>query len=270
MAIDLNDLANSLGKTASDQDYFNGLKAQQVPAFQGLTGPDGKLLPQYQLNAKGDIGYNSNLDALNAKLNGINLNRQPLDQLEQYASSTGNSPWADLQLQQEALQRGQQMDSTAAGNNSGIAKAYSGLATRGGVSAGARERIATQGAKDLMTSRQGVNQAGDTARLGIMSTDAAQKLATMQQLPGMEINALQPELQKTSAWTDLANSENQQKTALAENNRQYATGVDQANIASQTANTTNLNAYNMAKYQEQMKAWGADRTATATEKSGKK
>lgn len=269
----MQDILNQLGfanMDSSTKDYFDKLQPQQVPGFIGATGPDGKLLPQYQLNAQGPVSYKGNLDSLNQMLQGIQLNKNPLNKLEDYATSTSNSPWADLQLQMEQQQRGKQLNDAAANSNAGVAKAYSSLAAHGGASAGARERIAGQSEKDLMNTRQGINQAGDTNRLGIMSTDASNKLQTLQGLPAAEVAALQPDLQKSNLWSQMATTDSQNTLNADLSNRAYQTGVDQSNIQNLLGNNTALNAYNMAKYSEQMKAWGSQQTANATEKSGKK
>lgn len=79
------------------------------------------------------------------------------------------SPWMQMQLDKEAMMRGANMDSAVKGALSGTGQMQANLAMTGGLSSGARERIARSGARDLNLARQGVNLQSGVNRLGIQS-----------------------------------------------------------------------------------------------------
>lgn len=240
------------------------------PTFNSILGSDGKLLQQYLLQAFPDVNFSSNIDELKQQLSQISANPDALNKLRAIGLSDDSSPWAKLQLQQETADRGQNMDNAAALSDSGLAKGFSALSTHGGATAGQRASLAKQSAKDLMTGRQQVNFAGDTARNKIMSTDESNKMDILKALPGMEVQALQPELQKTSLWSNMADSEAARKQALDLTNRAYQTDVQKTNIGNTLSGVNALNAFDMDKYKTKMADYSAYRTAVATQNSGKK
>jgi len=79
------------------------------------------------------------------------------------------SPWMQMQLDKEAMMRGANMDNAVKGSLSGAGQMQANLAMNGGLSSGARERIARSGARDLNLARQGVNLQSGVNRLGIQS-----------------------------------------------------------------------------------------------------
>ena len=58
---------------------------------------------------------------------------------------------------------------------------------------------------------------------------------------------------------------NQMQIGDMQNERQYQTGLQQSNIQTRLQDLQNRQNYDLTKYQEQMKAYGADQTAKATE-----
>lgn len=259
---------NLPGSAADQASAYNNMPT--MPDFQGILNPDGTLQSKYAITGAPAIQYNSNLPQFQNQLNAIQLNKQPLNQLEQFASSTEDSPWAKLLKQQQTMQQQNQMDSAGRQENAATGTAYSNLGVHGGATSGARERIATDAARNLMTGRQGIQSQGAQAQLGIGAQDAQNKLQTLQGLPAAEIAALQPELQKTGMWGQLANSENNAQIGLAENNRAYDTGVQEFNTGNSLKGLDALNQYNLSKYGTQMQGWAANQTANAQQNSGKK
>lgn len=197
---------NEKQKAANDP-YLNWVRnfdPSQMPGRESAIDPaTGQFKSGYELMAGADVAYDPNI---------------------------ASSPWMKMLLDQEGIQRGAQIDNASKLANAGQSQAFSSLATRGGVSAGARERIARGSARDLMMGRQDINRQGDLSRLGLLTT-------------GMEKQA-----------------------GLDMQNRAYKTDVDAKNIATRLADLTSANQYNLGKYQTQAQAWGADRTAQAQEK----
>lgn len=126
------------------QQQYEDQKAQQIaswnaqieqgPKFQSLLGANGQLQDAYRLNQA--------------------------------------SPWLALQNQRQAVEQQAAADSAARQASSGNAQAFSNLAMRGGISSGARERLAQSGTRGLNAARQGVQRAGEQNRLAIQGQGA--------------------------------------------------------------------------------------------------
>lgn len=243
------------------KDFFesdNYKKMQELmPGYEGLRNPDGSLKNQFSLNPGADVGFKSNLDDLNTRLGGINLNKDALNALRGEGLRSAGTPSAWGQM---AMSQG--MDAAGSQGNAAMSSAMSALASRGGVNKGARERIAMRGGRDTMMAKQKVG-------MDVGMQDESNRLGILQALPGMEVQALQPELQKTSMWSNMADTEAARKQGLDLANRDYSTGVQKFNIGNAAADVQNKQGFDMSKYQEIMKAWGADRTAAAQESAGK-
>ncbi len=147
--------------------------------------------------------------------------------LKQQAFAQGDSPWAQLQNQKLALEQSGLMDQAAKQGTQAMSQAQSQLAMSGGLSGGARERMARQGARDLMVARQGISRQGATGRMGIQEGDIDRK----QSLLGNFANAEQAS-QQGNIQTAMGDIQNQ---ALFDSNR----------------------------YNQQMQAWGAKQAADA-------
>jgi hypothetical protein len=246
----------------TDADFKKQLSAATLPDYKSILDPNGQIQSPYKVNA-GDIFGGSHLDQLMQQLQGINYNTSGIDALRARATGTGQSPWATMMLEKQGLDQGNAMDAATKAGNVGLSKAYSGLASHGGLSSGAALNLARKGMRDTAGSRMAVGRQGMTDRLGILTQDEATKNDLLKGLPGAEATALAPSLQKANMWASMADTE--------------AGRQQQANTAAVSANQTAAlkdkgasDDWLMQKYQEQMKAWGADRTATAQENSGKK
>lgn len=227
------------------------------PGFQSLIDPKtGKLGANYQVEAAP-----SNMPALEQMLAGIQLNTQGLDKLrgEALREAGTDSVWAQIARQQQAMEEQSVLDKAARAGAASTASAFSNLARRGGTSAGARERLASGGALNLMRGRQDVAMEGAKARANISATDEGNRLSLLRELPGMEVAALQPGLQKTNIWAQMAGQESAQKF-----------DANKFNVSNLIGERDKRADFDMGKYAEIMKAWGADRTAQAQENSGKK
>lgn len=211
-----------------------------MPEYGSIRNADGTLQDPFKL------GFTSNMPELQQQLAGINLDTRGLDALRTEGLRPAGTPsaWAQMMLSK-------QMGDAAAQNQAGVSSAMSALASRGGVSRGARERIASKGARDLMMSRQ-------KAGMDVGLADEGNRLDILKMLPGAEVAALQPALAKTNIWASMANTEAARQQ-----------DASKFNIANAAADLKGKNDYALAKYQETMKAYGADRTAQAQENAGK-
>lgn len=236
--------------------------------FQTMLDESGNLLSNFQIKKAGNVGFSSSLSDLDKRLSGIQLDKRGLEALRERGLSTGDSSWAKLMLEKQAMEEQDQLGKAVRENASSRAGAIGSLARSGGASSGARERLAAGGARDLDMARQDVGRSGMMARLGIRSDDENKRLDVLKMLPGAEVQSLQPELQKTSMWGQLADSENARRQNLDIANRAYSTEVDKLNIGNTLGVKQNEDAARLKKYEEDMKAYAADQSAKAQAASG--
>ena len=187
-------------------------------------------------------------DQIQSRLNGINLNTQGLDAFRQQALRKGPSTWANLMNQKQYAEEGDQREQAKNEAASSQAQAEADLAMHGGLSSGARERLATSGARNLLSMSQDVGRQGSLNRMQIGINDEQNRISQLGMLPGMEVQALQPDLQKEQMWEQAKQTDLQR--VQAENDRR--------------------NQWNQNLYNQQMQSWAANRQAQATENAGKK
>lgn len=173
-------------------------------------------------------------------------NRGALDRFSGEAMRTGPSSWARMAAAREDLGRQNAVDHGQANIAGAEASAQGSLARGGGLSSGARERIARQASRDNTTSVQGAtNQANlNKAQIGI--NDEQNRIQQLGMLPGMEAQATGLGLQ--GAGLDLSK--------IAQWN-----SANQADIGHGLADAASQNAYNASNYQTQGQIWGASKAA---------
>ena len=174
-------------------------------------------------------------------LNGVQLNTQPLTNLENYASDPNASPWAqasDIQSYQQQNEAGSNLAGQTAGS---VAGANANLATQGGLSSGAREGDAQAGIRSDVSGQQGIATQGMGQRSQVGINDASNKLQAQEALPGMETQQYQAELEPIQMYGQ-------------------AYGQDVAN----QMNATNAgNAFNMSAFNTEGQLYGAGQQANA-------
>lgn len=129
------------------------------------------------------------------------------------------------------------------------------------------QQLQQQAAQQTQQLNQGARQAAtgaaaaqaSLARRGGLSGGSAERLAGASQ----EQAALQAQ--------DIRGAGDQQRLGMQsadmQNERQYQTGLQQSNLANTLADVASKREFDMNKYQEQMKAYGADKSAAAVEKA---
>jgi len=196
------------------------------PEYSSMLGADGLLRTPYQLQAQ----------------NPVTLNTQGLNAIRSQAMRSGPSAWANMATQKQRLEESNALDQAAKmGQTQGL-QAFNNLAMRGGASASARERLMGQASKDAMFARQNVLNQGMNARMGIGLQDETQRMDLLKNLPGMEIQALEPQFR----------------------NQQMDIDRNKFNIGLALNDVNQKNQYDLEKYREQMRAAAAGRTADAT------
>ena len=249
-----------LGDTLNQFQNSGEAISKQTPAgpsynYQNI------LDTNYQLPSSLQAGAGpSQIGELDKRLGNIQLDKRGLDAFRERAlAQPGTSAWEQMARQRQGAEEMQARDQAAQRAASGTAGARASLAMRGGLSGGARERLAMQGARDLNQVQQGVTQGAQLQRADIGLNAENQRLQALGALPGMELQALQPEFQKVSAWQN-----------MAQNEAQRAQQANQFNISNSLAQKQAEEQAKLQKYQEQMRSAAAEKTASAVEKGGKK
>lgn len=181
------------------------------------------------------------------QLSGINLDMRGMERFREEALRSGPSAWSRLAMGRQNMEEANARDSATRQISGKRAEAFSNLAQRGGLDSGARERVARGAMKDSLDMQQDISRQGSLNRLQIESNDEQNRVQQLGMLPGMEVQALQPALEKAKLMGQ----------------------ARQLDITNQMNDKKYSNDFDMQAYQEQMKRWGAERTAQATENSGK-
>jgi hypothetical protein len=147
--------------------------------------------------------------------------------LQKEALSKGPSAWANMALKQQGLeeQGGRDAALQQAMQASGMAQAD--LARTGGISSGARGRLAAQSARDALLAQQGVSRQGMLSRAGINTEDMARRQGLLGQVAGAEA------------------------------------GAQGANVGATMQDLLNKGQFDINLYKEQMGAYGAKKAAQA-------
>ena len=182
----------------------------------------GNLMPEYEM------GYNT-LDP--SSIAGYS-------QFEDFATGTGLSPWAIAQQERLGIEEQMQREDVQRGAQSAAAQAQSQLAMRGGLRSGARERIATSGARDALRARQEVAGQAMLQRADIGSQDAANRQQALQNFVGM--------------GADIEQFNVGQRTA-----------ADQFNIGTRLAELSERRSFELGAYEQEVEKWAAEKKAEA-------
>lgn len=137
---------------------------------------------------------------MDRRLSSIRMDTRGLDRFRDEALRTGDSEWAKRMSAAIRADEGMARDRLAGDIASETATARSNLAMRGGLSSGARERLERSGIKNYLSMSQDIAQKGAAGRLQVGVNDEQNRIQQLGMLPGMEIQALQPEFQKAQLW----------------------------------------------------------------------
>jgi hypothetical protein len=250
---------------AQIQDEIRRKAAEADPKGAYGTGPTYDGYTSY-LNADGSLpdalklGMTSNLGELQTKLDGISLDTRGLEKFREEAlrDPATQSAWAKMATDKQGLEESAARGMAAQQGAGAQAQARGALAMRGGLSGGARERLAAQGATDQLMAGQKVGAEGRMARANIALQDEQKRMQALGALPGMEIQALDPAFKELSAWQTMA--QNEQANSLT---------ADKYNLENVFQDRRAKEEDEFRKYQEEMKKYAADRTGNAIENSGK-
>lgn len=193
------------------------------------------------------------IDRARTNVGGVNLNKQGLEALRAQAlGNSAESPWLKLQLEQLEKQKGFDIDELGAASAGREAQARASLASKGGLSGGAAERLAGSSARQQMMDRQGLNREAMMGRLGLATTAEEQKQDTLRNLPGMETQAAQFDLGKQQYLSDMEFQK------------------EQVDLNAAMAEAARKGDVEMARYYERMKDYAAAKQAQAIQEGGER
>lgn len=143
------------------------------------------------------------------------------------------SPWYKMALEKQGAEQARLMDQAARQQAGSLAGARTQLAMRGGLRGGTAERLAMAGSENLANLMQQQRMAGaiERGQLGMQGADLASRLAQL--------------------------------------NAQTMTDAQARNIYAGMGELDKQRAYNLAKYQEEMKGYAAEKTGQALGKEPK-
>lgn len=243
-------LGNIVGGAAGATGAFQPFGSGDEPAYNPYGGMPQR--PQFtswidpktgQLDRRYSLG-----ESTEGAMKGVKADTRGADAIRERATATGPSAWALMMEQKQGLGEAQRRDQATREMAAANATARGQLAARGGLSSGARERLARGGARDMVMAGQETARQGMLDRMNIGIQDQGQKDRFLGMMPGIEQQQFQNEMEKAK---------------IGQSARQW-------DIANTLKEKYAQDAHNMDAYTEQMKAWAANRQATATENAGKK
>lgn len=242
---ELSRLNSMLGEASKKYDA----KANELSMRQSGKNADGSAIrPAFQTLIDPKTGLLGNQFTLQDDYKNVDLNTAGLDQFRKEATRGAgtDSVWGNLQLQGAQSNAAKNLAQVDANQRSGLAGAYDDLAAQGGVTGGARERIARGGFRDVLANRQGARSALNNQMLDIRKTDEQNRIGQLSQLPGMEI-------QKGNF--DMQNQENSLRT------KEFDSKMALAEIMAGRGG-------NLDAWKTEMQTWGAGKSADAQAKAG--
>lgn len=153
--------------------------------------PGGIILPAY--NAVYDP---KTMGQMQGYENMLAMNSGGYNKFRDLALSKGPSAYANAASRRQNLLAMQGKENLASGTQGQNALAMSNLAAQGGLSSGARERVAETGQNAYAMGSQDLARGNAMANLQIGSEDQAQKLNALGALPGMEQS-------RVSGWNEV-------------------------------------------------------------------
>lgn len=256
--------------TSSSSNGLGGDDTRPQPSFDSLRDANGNLLPQFKQAAQPAITAQQVGPAAQQQIGAVSADQRGINALRDYATGTGDSAWAGLQKQKQALDESTAIDNTAKSSAGAIAGAQSGLAMHGGLRTGAAARLALQGANQSAAALQGVRTTGMGNRLDIGIADQQGRMDALKTLPTQDLAMAGLDLDKAKsivgAQTTDADRTLKADTTTTANNMT----VDQNNIGNAVGDVGAGNAFKQFKYGQDTSAWAANKTADAISKGGTK
>jgi hypothetical protein len=146
----------------------------------------------------------SNFSSINAGAGDINSARSGLNRLQGLTNFQEGTPIAQRLLEVQNTANTQAVNNIAAQQAGQLAQGVGALARQGGVSSGARERLASNAFNQGLLARQRQGASDQATRQQIGADDAQRQLSILQNLPGQFQNLAQ--FQQQARQFDIGNA----------------------------------------------------------------
>jgi len=219
------------GLFGGNEDPFARLNPVPTPDFIPGFTPDQAIAPGVQ-----------------EQLGQINVDPRALEAVRTEAFRQGPSPFTQLQQRQLGTQISRQQGAAAQSSASLQAQARGQLASRGGLSGGARQALAQTGLRSTLAEQQRIAGQGITGQQQLAISGEQRRLETLGRLPGAELAQLAPEFQKV----------------------QFGAAAQQFDVGQRVAEAGRQNVFNLALTEQQNQREAALIQAQATQGGGKK
>jgi hypothetical protein len=289
---------------AGDKDELAKMMAKR-PEYGSILDENGKLKSVYSVDADkyklaGPKQIAGDVDARLAGVSGVNVGdisrgkeikgganfnqaNADLAALHDRAFSTGTSPYAQKLLDRQALDEATARDALSRDSATNTQAAMADLAATGGIDSAARERMMKTSGKDLMLRENELARTGRGERLGVLANDEANKMSLQTALPGMSLqtDAYDTGLQAGNRDADFRVDSTNMGKNLTQGQFNSNLGMQKANMYASAldsdrsaqaaiADKTGRNQSDLDKYNTEMSAFGAGKTADAQVRSGNK
>ncbi len=242
--------SNSAGPRPKDMIFENSgfsTKDKKGNVIENpLLNPDGSVKSQFQLN------YDSILPQVRGELDGVSQDMGAYNAIRDRALGTGTSPWLALQQQGLGLKLDQMRDDGQVASGSANAQAMSQLARTGGLSGGARERVARFGAQNANAENQRIARFGAEQGNQFQVQDELMKQQALNQLSGLDQQNFDNSMGKANTYINALGQDQLGKAKM-----------DEYNLATSKDELTAKRLFDTNQYNEKMRAWGAGKTADA-------
>lgn len=274
---------------ARQEEFIDGGGQPMRPEFVSMIDPktgklnESLLAKTFGIDPKaiGQINFQSVLDPMQERLDQIQLNKEGLNALRDEGLRTGPSAWANLMSQKIKDDEMAGLEKVAGQAQGSNAAALNNLAMSGGLRSGARTSLAKAMQRDVNAGSQGVRRGASQDALNLAIQDETKRMGVLSQLPGMELQAISPEMEKANFMnqaqlTEQARGLDTQKANADINfntqkyNSDIARQADQFNIQAALNEKLSERAFDSNVYNELMKSWAAGKTADAQSGGGKK
>lgn len=133
---------------------------------------------------------------------GVTRDTTGLDRFKQEAFRTGPSNWAKLSLEQQKQNANAARDRGTAEVGTQYAKGMDDLAMTGGLTGGARERLANSAGRNQLDMSQQVGKQQSDNELQIGINDEQNRISQLGQVPGMDLAAANFDLSKATGQNE--------------------------------------------------------------------
>lgn len=160
-----------------------------------------KLPDEIQYQQAYDPNTMSMEPELQKRLNAIQMDTRGLDKFRGEALRSGESAWSQMAKRGLAMDAQANAENLLRGAQGRAAEARAGMARRGGIGAGSNERLGRASMREGLLAQQGAYRDRTKGMLDIGMADEKNRIGMLGQLPGMEIAAMQPAMEKANMWS---------------------------------------------------------------------